>query len=261
MRKSKKKEGNKNLHLGFYFGFVVLLIILVSIIFKIFDTVRRSEFDGNNLFTVAVISGNNTNIISVSPKESTLKRLTIKGLNTQKELNTAGIPYDNLAEANENNSAATRSYFTKIIFHKDGFKSNLTILDLLKLSVYSQKTDGAGITEEEVDSSDQTELDSLTSKWFQDPQILKENQNIEITNTTNTSGLGNRIAKQITNMGGNVVLVNSSPAPVKNSKIYYKTESYTLEKLSNILEIPIEKKEVNALSDIVIEIGEDKENF
>jgi len=261
MKKTKKKEGSKNLHLGFYFGLVVFFIIFVSVIFKIFDTVKRSEFDGDNYFTVAVVSGKDTHIISASPKESTLKRLTVKGLNTPKALNTAGVPYDSLAKANENLSISSKSYFTKIIFHKNGFKSNLTIIDLLRLALFSQKTDGSKVNEEEIAYSDQAQLSVLALKWFQDPQILEDDLNIEITNTTQISGLGNRMANGITNMGGNVVLVNSSATPLKKSKIYYKKDSYTLKKLSKVLDIPIEKKETSALSDIVVVIGEDKEDF
>ncbi len=261
MKKTQKKEGSKNLHLGFYFGLVVFFIVFISVIFKIFDTVKRSEFDGDNLFTVAVVSGKDTNIILASPKEGTLKKLTIIGLNSSKGLNSAGIPYDSLAQANENLTVSPKSYFTKIIFHKDGFKSNLTIIDLLRLSLFSQKTDGSKVNEAEVQSSDQAEVNSLVSKWFQDPQILEDDLNIEITNSTQVSGLGNRMANSITNMGGNVVLVNSSTTPATKSKIYYKKDSYTVNKLSRILDMPTEKKETNALSDIIIEIGEDKENY
>lgn len=259
MRKTQKKEGSKNLHLGFYFGILVFFIILVSVVFKIFDTVKNSKFDGNNFFTVAVIAGNNAHIISVSPKENSLKKLVVKNVKTPSGLRELGIPYDSLAQANENTSASSKSYFTKMLLHKDGFKSNLTIIDKVRLSLFSQKTDGSKVEEQEVSVDE--EADRVVSKWFEDPQILKDNLNIEITNTTPVSGLGNKFAKEITNMGGNVVLVNSSPTPAKTSKIYYKNDSYTVNKLSKLLEIPIEKKEVSAISDIVIEIGEDKEDY
>lgn len=260
MRKAQKKEGSKNLHLGFYFGILVFFIILVSVAFKIFDTVKSSKFDGNNFFTVAVVTGTDTHVISVSPKESNLKKLVVKDAKTSNELRDLGIPYDSLGQANENISASPKSYFTKILMHKDGFKSDLTIIDIVRLSLFSQKADGSRIEEQEIASDDQG-VDGVVSKWFEDPQILKDDLNIEITNTTPVPGLGNKFAKAITNMGGSVVLVNSSPNPVKTSKIYYKNDSYTLDKLSKILDIPIEKKEVSPISDIVIEIGEDKGEY
>lgn len=261
MRKSKKNDQNKNLHLGFYFGILVFFIILVSIAFKIIDIVKSSKFDGNNNFTVAVISGKNTHIISASPKENSLKKLTITDINSANELNDFGIPYESVAKSDNDISVSAKSYFSKILFQRDGLNSDLTVLDLIRLSIYSQKTDNSKIYEEEISSNKIDEINKLTAKWFQDPQILEENLKIEITNTTNVSGLGNRLGKEISNIGSNVVLITSSPNSVKESKIYYKEDSYTVRKLSKLLNIPTEKKEISAISDILIEIGEDKENY
>lgn len=261
MRHNKKKDSNKNLHLGFYFGFIVVLIIIVSILFKIFDTIRRSEFDGNNFFTVAVISGSESHIISVSPKEGSLKKLKIEGANREEDLRDFGIPYDSFAKSEVEISASPKSYFSKILFHRDGLSSNLTIIDLVRLAFYSQKADGSKVDEESVLANELSNLDKVTGEWFIDPEIEKEKVRIEITNTTATSGLGNKFAKEITNMGGAVVLVNSRQESVSNSKIYYKKDSYTVEKLSKLLDIPAEKKETNSISDVIIEIGKDKENY
>lgn len=261
MRQNKKKEGSKNLHLGFYFGLLVLFIIIVSVVFKIFDTIQKSKFDGDNFFTVAVISGKDSNVISVSPKDGSLKKIKIGGISREEDLRDLGIPYDSIAKSENEVSASPKSYFSKILFHKDGLSSNLTIIDLVRLAFYSQKTDGAKVQEESVSGNNSAGLDLISSQWFIDPAIEEEKVNIEITNTTSTSGLGNKFAREITNMGGNVVLVNSSQEPVSDSKIYYKEDSYTVRKLSKLLEIEAEKKETNSISDIIIEIGKDKENY
>lgn len=260
MRKTAAKEKNKNLRLGYYFGLIVIFIIIVSFTFKIFDTFKKSKFDGNNFFTVAILRDKNTDLISVSPKEGTLKKLTIAGTTNEESLKDEGIPFDALATSKTEFSGSAKSYFTKILFHKEGFKSNLTIFDLLRLSFYAQKISNDKISEESMALSDKSSSQTI-SDWFTDPGIAKENINIEVTNATQTSGLGNKVAKIITDMGGNVVLVNNSQNTEKKSKIYYKEDSYTARKISKMLGIPLEKKEVNAISDIVIQLGGDREDY
>jgi hypothetical protein len=260
MRKNKPKEKSKNLHLALYFGLVVFFIIIVSFSIKVLDTIKRSKFDGN-AYAIAIIENKDSQIISVSPKDGTLKKLTIKGASSEDSLKKAGIPFDSVATSKQNISLGPKSYFTKILFHKDGFKSNVTMVDLVKLSFYSEKVGGDNITEKSVSLTDSVVLSNLLEEWFNDPQIVKEDLNISVTNTTQTSGLGNKYAKIVTSVGGNVVLVNNSQNEEKKSKIFYKEDSYTAKKLSKLLGIPAEKKEVNAISDIVIQIGKDKENF
>ena len=79
MKRTKKKE-NPSLRLGFYFGLLVIFIILVSVLFKAFDLVKKSKFDGKNNLTVAVLKQDSAEILSVSPREGTLKKLKIENI-------------------------------------------------------------------------------------------------------------------------------------------------------------------------------------
>src|SRR4029079_1323267 len=127
MRKTAVKEKNKNLRLGYYFGLIVIFIIIVSCSVKVLDTFKKSKFDGNNFFTVAVIRSKNVDLISVSPKDGTLKKLTVSGVNNEGSLREEGIPFDASAASKNDSSIGAKSYFTKMLFHKDGFKTNLTV--------------------------------------------------------------------------------------------------------------------------------------
>lgn len=258
MRKSKKNEKSKNLHYGLYFGLFVFFIIFVSVVVKVFDSVKKSKFDGNNFFSIAVINGKNAEIISVSPKDGTLKKLTITGAGDERSLNENGIPYDSIAQSGEKISEP-KSFFPRLLLRRST-KSEITAIDSVRLFIYSQQVDGEKIESEEISSEDINNSQFL-SEWFLDSELAKEKKNIEITNNTEVSGLGNKFAKIISNMGGNVVLVNSSQKELKKSIIYYSEESYTAEKLSNILNMQLEKKEMNSISDIIINIGEDRINF
>lgn len=258
MRKNKKDQyQNKNIRLGYYFIIVVIFIIVISFSVKVFDSIKNSKFERGNHFTFAIINNKSTEIVSLSPKEGTIKKLTIKGIKNESSLINIGIPYDSIAISNIEINQDPRDYFTKVIFRSDGLKSDLTLYDLINL-IISSKTIGRGnITEEVIDFDDEA-MESIISNWFVDPAIESENLKIEVTNATEVSGLGGSYASLISKTGGNVVLVNSSQDEINESKIYYIDDSYTLKKLSKLLDIPIEKKEMNTVTDITIQIGKDK---
>lgn len=258
--KTKKKE-SRNLKFGVYFGGVILAIILVSLIFKAFDIARNSKFDGKHRFTTAILSDNKINLLSVSPQEGKLSRLEIDGTTDVNSLKNLSFPVDSYIETNSNFGSAVKSYFTKALFQFRSIKTNLTVVDLIRLSIYATGIDVANIDEEVASIGDSQKLSSLSSSLFIDPEISDEKQSIQVTNSTSVGGLGNKVAKYITNLGGSVVLVNTSQNDEKKSKIFYKTDSYTVKKLSKILEVSTEKREDNSISDITIIIGEDRKDL
>lgn len=259
--KAKKKEKNKSLSLGFYFGFFVLLIIVISLIFKMFDVARKSKFDGNNRFTVAIMYKDSSDIVSISPREGTLTRLSVEGATNPKTLRNLSIPIDSYIKAQSQFSQSPKLIFAKMLINKKNLETDLNVLDLLKLSIRSLGIDEQRIREESSSMKKAEPLLVLISGLFTDETISTEKINIQITNATQVSGLGNKIAKYLTNMGGSVVLVSSSKEIEGESKIIYKGKSYTVRKISQIMDLPLEKKEMNSITDIIIIIGRDKEEF
>lgn len=257
--KSKKKGKSNNLKPAFYFGLLIFIIILVSISFKVFELFGSSKYDGSNRFTVAVIKADGIDVISVSPKEKSLTKIEIKKSNPN-TLTELGIPTDQKAEINAGFYSGGKSYFAKMLSKKRNFETDLTILDLIRLGFYSAGIGKDKIIEDTFLANDR-ETEEAVSSLFKDPVVENEKISIQIINATDASGLGNRLAKLITNLGGNVVLVNSSKDINKNSKIIYKNNSYTAQKLSKILKINLEKGNVSSISDIIIMIGEDKSDL
>jgi hypothetical protein len=103
--------------------------------------------------------------------------------------------------------------------------------------------------------------DNIVGNSVNDDLIEKDNQTVQIINRTNVSGLGGRLAKMITNMGGNVILVMSEDNSIKKSAItYIDKETYTVKNLQKILGYEAVREPSNAMSDITIIIGEDKIN-
>lgn len=258
---SKRKKENNNLKLAVSFGFLVFFIILISLVFKTFDLIKKSKFDGNNRFTVAILGEKSAELVSVSPKEGSLTNLHVEGVSDFSDLEKFWLPIDATAKISSPLPSNPKSYFTKLLFYLGKEETNLTVIDLVRLSFYSAGVEDKKIFQESVMLANEKEISRLSSSLFVDPQVLNEKVSIVITNSTDVSGLGNKLAKYIGNMGGNVILINSSQNTDNNSKIFYKRQSYTQRKISKILGVESEKKETGFISDLIIIIGEDKKDL
>lgn len=259
--KSKKKEKSKNLHLALYFGFLIVLIIAISVLFKSFDVIRKSQFDGKHRFTVMLLSDNGGDVVSVSPTEGSLTRLHLDPAIKTDSFGTLLVPIDGYVKTDSKFFASVKNFFPKTLLKKGRLQTNLTVIDLIRLSIYSLGVNKEKIIEEKMSVNDFKKLSFLSSTLFVDPTVSHEKLSIQITNATEVNGLGNKLAAYITNMGGNVVLVNSSRDMQETSGVIYKRDSYTVKKLMKILDIPGQKKESDSISDVVIVIGKDKEDF
>ncbi len=257
--KNAKKEKIKSFNLALYFGLLVLLIIIISVSFKIFDVIRKSEFDGKNRFTVAVLNDKNVDVVTVSPSTGNQSGIRIEKAGSLDEIDMYSIPVDVFVESDSDFSSESKSIFLKMLFNKRELDSTLNILDLFKLSIFSFGVNNENFSYQGFKLSEENELNSVSSVEFVDEKISQDKVSIQVTNSTQTGGLGNKIAKTITNLGGNVVLVNSSKDEIEDSVIYYQEESYTVKKLSKVLNIKAEKHETNSIADIIVILGKDQE--
>ncbi len=258
MRKAKK-ETIKSYNLALYFGLLILLIIIISVAFKTFDIIRKSEFDLKNRFTVAVLNDENVDIITVSPKTGEQFGIRLENAQSLSVVDKFSIPVDVFVETNSDFSSESKSIFSKMLFNKRSLDSSLNVLDLFKLSLYSFGVKGENFSHKNLSLDEESELNKVSSNEFIDETISRDKVSIQVTNSTEIGGLGNKIAKTITNLGGNVVLVNSSKDKLENSVIYYQEESYTIKKLSKVLNIKAVKHETSSIADIIVILGEDQD--
>lgn len=96
--------------------------------------------------------------------------------------------------------------------------------------------------------------------FFIDSKLERDKESITIVNGTSVSGLGGKMERMLTKIGANVISVTTSHDLIQETKIiYFGDKSYTVERLASLLGYPVEKREGTALSDILIEIGEDSQ--
>lgn len=257
----KRKKSKNNLTIAVFFGMGVGLIILTSLILKGIDLFRDSKFDTRHRLSVAIIRVDGTHVLSISPSEGTMFRLDVKGLTDEDKLKDLSVPIDAYIKVSPDykiEDTAPKSEFSKLLFKLGKIKTDLSFIDLVRLTIYSGSINSDKIDERKVNTGDIAKIDDISSAFFKDPKISSEKVNIQITNTTEVTGLGNKLAKYIANLGGTVILVNSSSKATEISKIIYRQESDTVKRLSKILGIPFEKGRGSDLADVIIVIGEDK---
>jgi hypothetical protein len=258
--KKQEKSAPSNAKIAVVFFAFLVIIIGVSFIFKAVSVVKSSRFDGSNRFTFSITNDKKTEVVSINPGSKNI--VIFKFNNPVSYLDaerTLKVPIDAFANSVELNlDRNIRSILTDMVLKYNNSETNLTILDLLRLKMLAATISESSIDTEEIGGMN-AEQDSIVGNLVNDPMIGKENQTIQIINGTDIVGLGGRLAKMVTNMGGNVILVMSEDSRRKMSVItYIDKATYTVGKLQRILGYKVIKEPENAMADVTIIIGEDK---
>ncbi len=254
--RSKKNDKSKSLSLAVYFGGLVLIIIVISLCFKVFETIKHSKFDGSHHFTVAVFNNKTLNIVSVSPQDHKISKLVIGNVGDFSDVEGTGLSIDAKIKTNDPVNSGPKTFFLSLIKNYRSLNGNITILDLIRLESFAFSVGSDNISDEKIDNLNSSSIETQIKNISLDKAVVDENKNVQVINTTSTGGLGNRIAKIVTNLGANVVLVGSSRESDK-SVILYQSESYTAKELSKIFNIPLKKNDQSSISDITIILGKD----
>lgn len=258
-QKNKKKSNMKlaGLFLLFVFGLIIL-----SVVFNIIFLIKDSKFDGNHKFNIEFIANDNLSIVSFSPSTKSLTMLSIKDEGDKNNIaKTLGIPIDGRIILKNNLSKNNLTLvMLKSVLPLGNKIQDLTLIDLIRLSLFSRTVPDGSFYERELSNKfNDAQKSTIVSLSFSDPAIYEENQTIEIINSAEVYGIGARLANLITHMGGSVILVSSGSKKEKTSKIMYSGElTYTVKKLSEYLNFPLEKTNKKSIADVIIIIGTDR---
>ena len=256
-----KKKQNSNLRFAFIFCAAVLFLIFASFAVKGILLLKNSTFDGEHRFNVAILGDNRTSLVSFSPQNRSITILNLKG-------NTAGedlgkfleLPVDATVRVKDLkiDKADISSDISNILFHYRNTSVNFTVLDGLRLLLFTKDVPQSSIYERDLSSKDFLSINSFTSSFFIDTEIANEKTTIEIINGTSVYGLGNRLANLLNNIGADVVLVTSSDTVEDSTKVLYSGDlSYSVKRISGILGVKPTKTSQRDISDVTIIIGKD----
>lgn len=274
MKRKKKNVNGNNLKTAFIFLTLVFFLIFISGIFKIITLIGQSKYDGNHRFTIAISYINSakplTEIISFAPDTHTLSHLRIPvSLKSKKETSKlAAIPIDGfISVSNQNGQKITEqevgSEIQSILLSYRDLKTDLTIIDVFRIWLFSKTLSSNSVSVKDITGLQNATIeDNVLSTLFNDYTFSQEKNSIEIINSADISGLGNRIARVLNNMGGNVISVSTSDKTAQTSQIlYFGDKTYTVEKLGKVLGLSTFKTEKQGISDVTIILGKDSANY
>ncbi|MDO8620767.1 MAG: LytR C-terminal domain-containing protein [Candidatus Levybacteria bacterium] len=264
MRRKKTDSGFGRAKVAIFFAVFVILVVLFSLIFKVLKIVEQSKFDNYHRFTISVANNRKTEVISFLPSDKKIWVIKIDGdlqSNSQNDLNrfleiTTDARVENSSLNLDNEVPVLMS---SVLTGFGNFKTDLTIIDAFRLFLFSKTIPKDFIGTKNISTSLQSlEVDKTISSLFADAELVKDIKTIEITNAADVPNLGGRLARLITNMGGNVVLITTDNAVGKESSIFYTgKKTYTVDRLSRILGFKSVESQNLGIADIKIVIGTD----
>lgn len=262
MKKKNDLAVSNNTKIAIIFFLFLAFIVGLSLTFKIIGIIRDGQFDSSKRFNLAISNGKNTDVMSFSNYKNIATLKLDRNINYRQAGRFLQVPIDGYIDSSilDLNQKAN-SLLLKSALNYQKLKTNLTIIDLLKLFVFTAGIKESNTTTRTISyKQEAAEIDKIIGRYVADTLIEKDNRTIQIINGTNIGGLGNRLARLVTNMGGDVIIVATSDVNRKKSIIsYIDKKTYTIERLGEVLGYEI-MKDVNAISDITIVIGEDKAN-
>lgn len=269
MGRRKKNVPNNNLQIATFFVIFVGSLVVISILLKLFLLVKQSSFDGNHRFTVLLAGdgkGKKT-IISVLPETQSISVLNIRGeIGTSRVGRFLESPIDGKISypsfsGNLNQKDVEKTLGAMILGYKN-LQTNLTIIDVIRLWYFSRTLLSSSTLVEEIPTTlEEGRIDKISYSFLSDPAVIKDKLSIQIINGTEITGLGNRLARFINNMGGNVIAVSTSDRIVNHSEIsYVGKKTYTVERLQKVLGFLEKETQQLGVSDITITIGNESLN-
>lgn len=244
------------------FSTAVLLLIAISLVFKVYTVVAKSLFDGTHRFTV-VQKSNPIRIYSFAPDVNRIAVLDIATSDVPFEtlMNQIKIPIDvTVLTHYSDDSVANHLQF--LFFHYNEIQTQMTMIDIARLWLFAQSVDQNERVYKKIDAaalSEEHTFDKIATELFWDDTIADEKQNIQVINASGISGVGNDFARILSNMGGTVISVATGKKDVQKTTIqYYGQSSYTVEKIEKILGKRAVESPKQHISDIIITLGKDE---
>lgn len=256
----KKETTSSNAKVAIIFFVFLAFVVGISLILKFVIILKNGQFDSSRSFNFSVTNGKNIEVISLTPS---LKNITIfkfkENVNSTEAGRLLEIPIDGvIASDSLDLNQKVNPLLLRAVFNCNKLKTNLTILDLLRIALSARTIPETSVNTKIV-SEGGLGQDKILDNLIIDSLIERDHQTIQIVNGTDISGLGNRLARLITNIGGNVILVMTDNNPKKKSSItYIDKKTYTVERLRKILGYEVMRDPDNAMSDVTIIIGEDR---
>jgi hypothetical protein len=256
----------KNFSLGIFFVLGFACIILFSFIWKIGIAFSQSEIDTKHQFILAIFTQEKEPQLALfTPDVGTLTVISVQGGNSKDVVgleHILGVPIDGFVRTKGAKDINTLLHTIPFIPKQD---TNLSTIDTYKLWFLSFAVPKNAVTFQTINSKqDEIVLAKEEQKIFIDKMIYQEGKTVAIVNATGVAGIGARLARVLTNVGVNVILVRTADSVKQTSTMEFTGQvSYTITKIKKIIAVnPVRSNISTMLTDITIIIGKDSlKNF
>jgi hypothetical protein len=262
---SEKVPVKSSLRTLVLFCVVVGAVLILSVCYRIFLLVKNSKFDGASGFIVAMVQDDRkkANLFVFDPAGERVATVHVIDQEAHTHLQQVlAVPVDAvITRKNVSDQAVFPLAFASYRLYDPKEHTDLSILDAVRLWWLFRSIPERDRTEGIVTLPEQAEdLDAALGSLFLDTKLEDEKRTIAIVNGTGISGLGSRLERLLSRIGGSVISITTAHQTVPHSRIlYYGERSYTVERLSRILSYPVVEESGSNVSDIVIEIGNDEQ--
>lgn len=260
MKRTSARHGSAFGIAIFVFSLIVLLIV-AALAIKVFLLIQHSSFDGKHQYSIVLEEPHELRFFVLNPDDSSVRILLVKG-NAPASLQLGlGVPVDGVLMSNTD-IASISDLGRALLFSRSSLKASTTIVDGVNIFLFLHTLDTTKTLTKEVALSDNpVRQDKIFSAIFLDRSIYKEGESIAIVNGTGVAGLGNKVAQLFAHMGANVVSITTADTPTPTSSIsYIGSLSYTAERVSHLLHLPLVHLSTATISDITVTLGTDFKN-
>lgn len=256
--KNRKKQKHNNIALGILFSVIIIFLIAISFLGKAFSEFQKGKYDNSYPFSIRVENNNGFQFVYIHPDENKISLLDVE---KSDDLDIAQLPQDIKTATDNPLAPKDLTNFFGDLNDKD-IKTNLTTIDVARIFLLSKSIKEEDIKTYKISSLSDLSSDKIISEIFSDPKIVSEDLRIEVVNATGVYGVGNEVARLLTNLGANVIFVKTANEINDVSNIYYaNSKKYTLLRFEKLLGFPSLKTEGKSISDIQIVIGKDAKQF
>jgi len=255
MKRKKTSEG-KSISLAFTFCLIIFVILFLYFGWKVIKVLSLSHFDSKHAYILEVDSPTQKEAITFLPDARVINILHVENMTSGSSLSAfLSVPIDAAVQSQE---TSLPELLKKQIFTLG--KGGLPLVDAIKLWIYTHSIQQGNITNYAlIAPSSQETLDVTVPKVFTDRVFYQEAATIAVINASGISGIGNKFAKYLTNIGGNVIMVNTGDSVQDATMLeYIGDDTYSVQKLERILQIRAKKLDKkNTLADITVTVGKD----
>ncbi len=248
-RQGKAKKNS--LKIGIIFSAVIICLLAFSLLGKLFFIIGQSKYDDGYPLSIKVESSRQQ-LLEISPREG-----KISLLNLNIESSVLELPVEaQVTIAKPIDQKDISSFFLSLMKDRAA-KTNLTSIDLVRLYLFAKTVAQSDINSQTISNTVGPATDKIVASLFKDPRIASEGLRVEVVNATGVYGVGNRVAKLLTNLGANIVFVSTADNTEKNSVLYYMgSKTYTVQRFERVLGIKAVLSKEKSISDIMVRVGE-----